>query len=203
MNLTESFLTALDSLSANKLRSLLTMLGVIIGVAAVIGLLGIGNGFRASVEDDINAIGTNLIFIFTNGDNSDGYQALSIEDVEALKDRSRVPDVVDAFPLKAAERVDTDGDGIGNNADGDDDGEGPRQALPSLLARWLLRHVLDDSTKKHRCYPFLLLQKSELPMSPMRHCYLPRPKPVAHTERNTWNRRRHHRPRSSRHFQSR
>ncbi|MGB1251263.1 MAG: ABC transporter permease [Candidatus Promineifilaceae bacterium] len=95
MNLTESFLTALDSLSSNKLRSLLTMLGVIIGVAAVIGLLGIGNGFRASVEDDINAIGTNLIFIFTNGDNSDGYPALSVEDVEALKDRTRVPDVVD------------------------------------------------------------------------------------------------------------
>ena len=95
MNLTESFLTALDSLSSNKLRSLLTMLGVIIGVAAVIGLLGIGNGFAASVEDDINAIGTNLIFIFTDSDNSDGYPALSVDDVEALRDPSRVPDVVD------------------------------------------------------------------------------------------------------------
>lgn len=95
MNLTESLLTALDSLSANKMRSLLTMLGVIIGVAAVIGLLGIGNGFSASVSEDINAIGTNLIFIFTNGDNSDGYPALSVEDVEALKDKSRVPDVDD------------------------------------------------------------------------------------------------------------
>jgi putative ABC transport system permease protein len=61
MNLSESLLTALDSLRSNKLRAALTMLGVIIGVAAVIALLSIGNGVSASINQEINAIGTNLI----------------------------------------------------------------------------------------------------------------------------------------------
>ncbi len=95
MNLSESFLTALDSLSSNKLRSLLTMLGVIIGVAAVIGLTGIGNGFSDSVQSDINSIGTNLIFIIPDTENSDGYPSLSMEDVTALLDKSVAPDVSD------------------------------------------------------------------------------------------------------------
>jgi putative ABC transport system permease protein len=51
MNISESFLTALDSLYANKMRSILTMLGVIIGVAAVIALLSIGNGVSASITN--------------------------------------------------------------------------------------------------------------------------------------------------------
>ncbi len=95
MNFTESFLTALDSLNANKLRSLLTMLGIIIGVAAVIALLALGNGFQQSIEGEINSIGTNLIFVSTDFDNSDGYQSLSIDDVAALSDKSRVPAVAD------------------------------------------------------------------------------------------------------------
>ena len=86
MNLTESFLTALDSLLANKLRAVLTMLGVIIGVAAVIALVSLGNGVNASVTGQIQAIGSNLISITTDFDNSDGYQSLSVSDVEALAD---------------------------------------------------------------------------------------------------------------------
>ena len=50
MNLSESLLSAIDSLRANKLRAILTMLGVIIGVAAVIALLSIGNGVSASIN---------------------------------------------------------------------------------------------------------------------------------------------------------
>jgi putative ABC transport system permease protein len=95
MNLSESLLTALDSLRSNKLRAALTMLGVIIGVAAVIALLSIGNGVSASINQEINAIGTNLIVISTNPDNSDGYPTLTLSDVEALSDPSRVPAVAD------------------------------------------------------------------------------------------------------------
>lgn len=72
MNLSESFLTALDSLLANKLRSVLTMLGVIIGVAAVIALMSIGNGVNASITGEIQSIGTNLISVSTDFDNSGG-----------------------------------------------------------------------------------------------------------------------------------
>lgn len=99
MNITESFLTALDSLLANKLRSVLTMLGVIIGVAAVIALLSIGNGVADSITDEINAIGTNLILINTDIDNSDGYPSLSLSDVEALSDPLRVPAVSDVAAI--------------------------------------------------------------------------------------------------------
>ena len=95
MNLSESLLTALDSLRSNKLRAALTMLGVIIGVAAVIALLSIGNGVSASINQEINAIGTNLILISTNNDNSDGYPTLTLADVAALSDQSRAPDVAD------------------------------------------------------------------------------------------------------------
>ncbi len=91
MNLSESFFTALDSLLANKLRAVLTMLGVIIGVAAVIALLSIGNGVNASVTGEIQSIGTNLILIATDFDNSDGLPSLSLSDVEALEDPLNAP----------------------------------------------------------------------------------------------------------------
>lgn len=93
MNLSESFLTALDSLLANKLRSILTMLGVIIGVAAVIALLSIGNGVQESITGEINSIGTNLIIINTDFETTDGVPSLTLGDVEALADPLRVPAV--------------------------------------------------------------------------------------------------------------
>jgi putative ABC transport system permease protein len=93
MNLSESFLTALDSLLANKLRAILTMLGVIIGVAAVIALMSIGNGVSDSITGEIEAIGTNLIVISTDIENSDGYPALSMADADALADPLRAPAV--------------------------------------------------------------------------------------------------------------
>ena len=97
MNLTESFLTALDSITANKMRSILTMLGVIIGVAAVIALMSIGNGVTASVTGEIDAIGTNLITISPDMENSGGYPPLSLSDVEAIEgDASAVSDVAAA-----------------------------------------------------------------------------------------------------------
>ena len=91
MNISESFLTSLDSLLANKMRSVLTMLGVIIGVAAVIALLSIGNGVSASITDEIQSIGTNLITISTDFENSNGRSSLSMEDVEALSDPLNAP----------------------------------------------------------------------------------------------------------------
>ena len=59
--LTEAFLVALDSLRANKMRSLLTMLGVVIGVAAVIAMVALGNGAKAQVEARVAALGTKLL----------------------------------------------------------------------------------------------------------------------------------------------
>ena len=93
MNLTESILTALDSLTANKLRSSLTMLGVIIGVGAVIALMSVGNGFSQFISAEIGSIGTNLIFVVTDNEASGGSPTLTLDDVEALSNQSLAPDV--------------------------------------------------------------------------------------------------------------
>lgn len=61
MNLIESFKMALKSIKSNKLRSFLTMLGIIIGVASVITLIGVGQGSSKSVTDEIGSLGTNLL----------------------------------------------------------------------------------------------------------------------------------------------
>ncbi|MFH0991791.1 MAG: ABC transporter permease [bacterium] len=63
MNFKESLLTALSALVANKLRALLTMLGIIIGVAAVITMIAIGEGAQKVVIDRIQSMGTNLLYI--------------------------------------------------------------------------------------------------------------------------------------------
>jgi putative ABC transport system permease protein len=63
MGLIESFRVALDALRANRLRSLLTMLGVIIGVGAVVMLVAIGSGAKREVEQQVQGLGSNLILI--------------------------------------------------------------------------------------------------------------------------------------------
>lgn len=93
MDLVESFLTAVDSLSTNKMRAVLTTLGIIIGVGAVITLLALGNGVSESIQGEIKGIGSNLITIITDYDNSDGYPSLGMEDVALLQDQYRVPSV--------------------------------------------------------------------------------------------------------------
>ncbi|TLM78521.1 MAG: ABC transporter permease, partial [Actinobacteria bacterium] len=62
MNLLESFRIAVRALSANKVRSALTMLGVIIGVAAVILLVAIGTGVQSEIVGTIEGMGSNLLF---------------------------------------------------------------------------------------------------------------------------------------------
>jgi putative ABC transport system permease protein len=91
MNLVESFRIALRSLTANKLRAGLTMLGVIIGVAAVIALMSIGRGASAAISNQIQSIGTNLLFVRPGSSQSGGVRGaegsagtLTLEDGEAL-----------------------------------------------------------------------------------------------------------------------
>ncbi len=93
MNIFESFITAVDSILANKMRSILTMLGVIIGVGAVIGLMSIGDGVNESITGDIQSIGTNLLTVTTDTEVSNGRISLSLDDVEALSDPLNAPDV--------------------------------------------------------------------------------------------------------------
>jgi putative ABC transport system permease protein len=82
---------SLDSLLANKLRSVLTMLGVIIGVASVIALLAIGNGASAAITGEIESGGTNVLTIIPGSPNNSGpgsrlgaAQTLTLADAEAI-----------------------------------------------------------------------------------------------------------------------
>ncbi len=68
---------ALENLSANKLRSFLTVLGIVIGVAAVIAMLSIGRGASASITNRIESIGTNLIYITPGSTSSSGVRTAS------------------------------------------------------------------------------------------------------------------------------
>ena len=63
MNITNLFRISLKALSSNKFRALLTMLGIIIGVAAVIAMLAIGQGSKQSIQDQINKMGSNMLMI--------------------------------------------------------------------------------------------------------------------------------------------
>ena len=63
MNVVASVRIALKALSRHKLRTFLTMLGMIIGVAAVMTMVALGSGAQASVEDEMKSAGTNLVYI--------------------------------------------------------------------------------------------------------------------------------------------
>ena len=87
----DSFLMAWASLVANKLRSLLTMLGIIIGVAAVIALVSIGNGVKQDIEDSISSLGSNLLVVMPGAPRTPGVRpsagsmkTLKVSDYEAI-----------------------------------------------------------------------------------------------------------------------
>jgi len=91
MNLTVSIRIALRALSANRLRSLLTMLGVIIGVGAVVAMVAIGQGARAAVNQQVQALGSNLLTVFAGQAQQYGIaasgpvQTLTYEDADAIR----------------------------------------------------------------------------------------------------------------------
>lgn len=68
----ESFLMAWASLIANKMRSILTMLGIIIGVAAVIALVSIGNGVKQDIQNSISSLGSNLLMVMPGAPRTPG-----------------------------------------------------------------------------------------------------------------------------------
>jgi putative ABC transport system permease protein len=101
MNITESIRVAVGALAANKLRSILTMLGIIIGVGAVITLVSVGQGVEKMVTDSIQGIGSNLIFVVPSdpeGSSTQSPRSLTYADAQAIADPLNVPDVVAVAP---------------------------------------------------------------------------------------------------------
>ncbi|MFV0635527.1 ABC transporter permease [Mitsuokella sp. WILCCON 0060] len=98
MLFSESFIMALTSLYANKMRSLLTMLGIIIGVGAVIALVSVGMGVRSNVTNSIASLGSNMLIISPGASNKGGVrgaagsrQTLKYDDATAIK--SKIKDI--------------------------------------------------------------------------------------------------------------
>jgi putative ABC transport system permease protein len=99
MNLTQSILEALESLNANKLRSGLTILGIVIGVGAVIAMLGVGRGAQDTITGSISGIGTNLLFVMSGGsEDVRNPRPLTLSDAEAIADPFQAPSVEAVAP---------------------------------------------------------------------------------------------------------
>ncbi len=100
MNIGQAIVEALDSLNANRLRSGLTILGIIIGVGAVIAMLSVGQGAQSTITSAISGIGTNLLFVFSGNDTQDirNPRPLTLADAQALMDPLQAPDVEAVSP---------------------------------------------------------------------------------------------------------
>ncbi|MBI4299172.1 MAG: ABC transporter permease [Chloroflexi bacterium] len=113
MNPLTTLRTSLSSLGANKLRSGLTLLGIIIGVAAVISLMGIGRGAQRTITANIEALGTNLLFVRPGAASQGGVfggqgsaSSLTLDDAYSLVDTGYAPSVAAVAPeLRASGQV--------------------------------------------------------------------------------------------------
>jgi putative ABC transport system permease protein len=100
MNIWQAVLDAFESLAANKLRAGLTILGIVIGVAAVIAMVSVGRGAQATITDSINGIGTNLVFVFRGGsEDVRNPKPITLGDAEAIADPFQAPSVVAVAPV--------------------------------------------------------------------------------------------------------
>jgi putative ABC transport system permease protein len=101
---------ATQSIRKNKMRAALTMLGIIIGVAAVIVMVAVGYGARSRIKDQINSLGTNMIVITpgaaTQGGVSQGAQAfpnLSVKDVDKIRSESQLVSAISPIVVSRAQ----------------------------------------------------------------------------------------------------
>jgi putative ABC transport system permease protein len=110
MSFAQALLEAIESLNGNKMRSGLTVLGIVIGVAAVIAMLAVGNGAQASITGSISSIGTNLLFVFRGAPDQargpgggtarsgNNERPLTLGDAEAISDPFAAPSVAGVAP---------------------------------------------------------------------------------------------------------
>src|ERR1051326_7102104 len=105
MDPVETIRTALEALWANKLRSVLTMLGIVIGVGSVIALMSIRRGAQAAIAKNIKSLGANLITITPGAQSQGGVSlgngsapTLTADDANAIADPNNVPAVAEVSP---------------------------------------------------------------------------------------------------------
>jgi putative ABC transport system permease protein len=101
MNFGQAIVEAIESLNANKTRSGLTILGIVIGVAAVIAMLAVGNGAQNTITGSISGLGSNLIFVFSGNFNEEvrNPKPLTQGDADAIADPFQAPSVAMVSPV--------------------------------------------------------------------------------------------------------
>ncbi|OJX38126.1 MAG: hypothetical protein BGO78_08850 [Chloroflexi bacterium 44-23] len=101
MNFGQAIIEAIESLNANKTRSGLTILGIVIGVAAVIAMLAVGNGAQNTITGSISGLGSNLLFVFRGNFDAEvrNPKPLTFADAEAIADPFQAPSVAMVAPV--------------------------------------------------------------------------------------------------------
>ena len=111
MSPTELLRLALSRLRTNRLRAALTMLGVVIGVASVVALVGVGQGTTSNITSALASLGTNLLTVNPTTQNSDGSTTLTIDDANAIADLPGVaavaPELTTSQTVKAGDKSTT------------------------------------------------------------------------------------------------
>ena len=111
MNWFETLRTAADAVRAHRLRSLLTMLGIVIGISSVVLTVGLGLGAQDKVRDQIDALGSNLLIVSPGSSTGSGgvrggfgsSSTLTLADAEAIADKSVAPDVARVAPTTSTQ----------------------------------------------------------------------------------------------------
>ena len=99
MNVWESIRSAWKSIFSNKLRSSLTMLGIVIGVSAVVLMVALGTGFQVSMQQTFENLGASALYVYSSSDKAvKTLRPLTIEDAEALKNKTLAPAIAVVSP---------------------------------------------------------------------------------------------------------
>ncbi|MCW2527452.1 MAG: FtsX-like permease family protein [Pseudonocardiales bacterium] len=109
MKFLETFRTALEAITAHRLRSILTMLGILIGVAAVILTVGLGKGAQQEVKAQIGKLGSNLLIVSPGSTTTSGVRGgrgsastLTTKDATTLADKTVAPDIKAVAPVASS-----------------------------------------------------------------------------------------------------
>ena len=152
MDLADSLRVAAGSMSANKMRSSLTMLGVIIGVAAVIALLSIGQGVQKTVTEQLQSAGSNLLMILpgqlTEMGGFEFQPTLTYADAEAIADPMNVPDAAIVAPImEGSTSVSHDGEDLNTTTAGVVSEHDIVRNLEVVLGRFLTTQDMDRRSR--------------------------------------------------------
>ncbi len=112
MRWTETWRIALEAVRTHRLRSLLTVLGIFIGIASVTLTVGLGQGAQQAVEDQINSLGSNLLIVSPGSSTTSGVRGgrgtattLTMADANALADPAVAPDIGKVAPVSTGSQV--------------------------------------------------------------------------------------------------